>query len=562
MLEKHSEDNPYGLKFNSDRTRHYRAKGYWGDATLLDCWNASVLRYPDKTAVMDSHGEALTFCQADAMAARIAGFLAAGGIGPGDRVSFQLPGWAEFLPICIACLKVGAVLNPIPTNLRFEETRYMLSACESKALFVPHHYKNFYYQEMVDRLRPLLPNLGTVISVDKFQEGAHLPELRHILSRCPPPGAGGHPRARADELATIMFTSGSEGRPKGVMLSHNNIIASETVFAAHFGISQYDVMLMPAPVTHATGYLHGVMMPFVMSATSILQDEFNPEMTLRLIEGHRCTATMASEPFLHDMVSVLRHSPHDLRSLRFFICGGSAVTRTLIEEAQSFGIIACNVYGSSESIGHVGALPAMSPDKRLATAGTPFPGVEVRVVDKNKQPVPPGVEGEEASRGPQVFLGYLNNPELTEQALDDDGWYYSGDLCVMDDDGCVRITGRIKDIIVRGGENISSLEVETILLRHPAIRDIAVVAMPDPRLREKACAYVVLEHSANSLRLADLAVFMQGQDVAKHKIPERLEVVRELPRTASGKVKKEELRKDAAEKVALAACRKSIDRAL
>lgn len=555
MLDQRRQDNPDGLKYNWERTKHYRTAGYWGDATLLDCWNTVVLRFPEKTAVIDSHGASYTFRKADALSSRVALFLLERGVRPGDRVSFQLPGWVEFLPVYIACLKVGAVLNPIPTNLRFEETRHILSECRSKVLFIPFCYKKFQYVDMAERLWPHLPDLHTVITVDKFSQGAKTPTLEHIIagSRSITPAEVERIQKNclhADSLMTILFTSGSEGRPKGVMLTHNNIIASETVFAAHFGITQFDTMLMPAPVTHATGYLHGLTMPFLLGATSVLQDEFNAELTLQLLEQRRCTVSMASEPFLHDMVAVLRHTPYDVASLRFFICGGSSVSQTLIEEALERGIITCNVYGSSESIGHVGALPVMSLEKRLFTSGAPFPGVEVRVVDKNRQPVPPGVEGEEASRGPQVFLGYLNSPELTDDAIDDEGWYYSGDLCVMDEDGCVRITGRLKDVIIRGGENISSLEVENLLRRHPAVREAAVVAMPDERLSEKACAYIVLENEGCSLCLDDLVAFLMRQDIAKHKFPERLELVAALPRTASGKVKKGELRKDVAVKLA------------
>lgn len=555
MLGKHSKDNPHGLMHDQERTRCYRKRGHWGDATLLDCWNMSVLRYPDKTAVVDSHGISLTFREADALAARIGFFLVDRGVTPGDGVSFQLPGWAEFLPIYIACLKTGAVLNPIPTNLRFNETRHILSECESRVLFIPYRYKNYYYAEMADRLRALLPKLETVITVDKFHEGAQKLTLERILGSSRPLsveeiGAIHKNRVHADDLMTILFTSGSEGRSKGAMLTHNNLIASENVFASHYSITQHDVMLMPAPVTHATGYLHGVTMPYLVGATTVLQDEFNAELTLRLIEKYRCTVSMASEPFLHDMVCVLRHTFYDVSSLRFFLCGGSSVSQVLIEEALIHGIITCNVYGSTESIGHTGVLPAMSLEKRCQTSGIPFPGVEVRVVDKNRQPVATGVEGEEASRGPQVFLGYLNDPELTKKALDDAGWYYSGDLCVMDESGCIRITGRLKDVIIRGGENISSLEVENILLRHPNIREAAVVAMPDQRLTEKACAYVVLEDPEQTLLLEELVTFMLGQEIAKHKFPERLELVGELPRTASGKVKKGELRSDVAEKIA------------
>ena len=551
--DAHGNGNPYGMKFNPALGEQFRKQGYWGNATLLDCWNMSVLRHPDKPAVIDSHGASLSFSETDAMASKLARFMLDAGIVPGDMVSFQLPGWTEFLPVYIAGLRAGAVLNPIPTNLRYEETRYILSLCESKLLFAPHRFRKFDHTPMNVRLCEELPSLRCIVTVDKFEENPGPGTLGAIISATAPlSGAEALAIRRnvlADDLAAVLFTSGSEGNPKGVMLTHNNIIFSERSFAAYYNITQFDTMLMPAPVTHATGFHHGVTMPFLVGATSVLQDVFVADTTLRLVEQHRCTASMASAPFLHDMVCVLRRCDYDLSSLRFFLCGGAPVNPEMMAEAQGKGILTCNVYGSTESVPHTGVHPTHDQAIRMGTAGKPMPGVEVKVAGGQHEPLPPCTEGQEASRGPQVFMGYFKQPELTAKALDDDGWFYSGDLCVRDADGFIAITGRLKDMIIRGGENISSLEVENILLRHPNIEEAAVVAMPDPRLMERACAYIVLSDIGTGLSFEQMVRFMDGQDIAKHKFPERLEVVRSLPRTASGKIKKAELREDIARKL-------------
>lgn len=554
---------PLGEKRFPARTALYREQGYWGDATLLDCWHMSVLRMPHKKAVIDSHGASFTFAEADEAGARVASWLRGAGVQPGDVVSFQLPGWAEFLPVCVGCLKVGAVLNPIPPNLRLEEVRYILDLCGSRVLLVPYFYKKHFYADMVEALHRDVPGLAATLFVDKFAEGAAgVPESRTlaaVLCESPPlPRAACAALAQdglspADQLAAVLFTSGSEGAPKGVMLSHNNIIFSESAFAAHENITQFDTMLMPAPVTHATGFHHGVIMPLLLGATTVLQDVFTAARTLELIEQHQCSVMMASSPFVHDILCELCQEPRNIASLRFFLCGGAPVSPCMMEDALTeFGLHIRNVYGSTESVPHVGVLGEHSAEKKLHTAGVPVPGVEVRVTDRQRQPVPRGEEGEEASRGPQIFLGYLRHPEMTAKAVDEDGWYYSGDLCVMDDEGFVRISGRLKDIIIRGGENISSLEVENVLLRHPNIHEAAVVGMPDARLSERICAYVVLKDADKELTFEEMSEFLRGQNIARQKFPERLELTECLPRTASGKVRKNVLREDIAGKITLA----------
>lgn len=531
-----------GIKIIESRKREYRRKGYWGDATLADYWQMAVLASPEKIAVIDLQGTCYTYAELDEAAGRVAGFLKETGVGPGDIVSFQLPGWAEFTVIYVACLKAGAVANPVNPGFRAEELSYVVNKCDTKVLFVPSEFRNFDYPAMLSALAPKLPALRSVVIVEKLKKSSEGITLGDVLREYPPLERN---NARsADDLAAVLFTSGTEGFPKGVMLTHNNIIASERSLAAALNFTYLDVMLMPAPVAHAIGFHHGVTAPFMLGAKSVLQDIFKPEITLELIEREKCTCSMGATPYVYDLLRALKNKKYDTSSLRFFLCGGAPIPRHMVKEALEAGIKVMGVYGSTESVPHT-AVRIDDPYERIvSTDGVAVPSVEIKVVDENRRRLPAGVQGEEASRGPSVFVGYLKDPELTAKALDDEGWYYSGDLCTMDDDGYIRITGRKKDIIIRGGENISSIEVENILLQHPNIREAGVVAMPDPRLGERACAYVVLKDPEQKLTLEEIRVFFAEKDVAKCKYPERIEIVDSLPRTASGKIQKVVLRED------------------
>ncbi|WP_318509574.1 AMP-binding protein [Bacillus sp. T3] len=347
----------------------------------------------------------------------------------------------------------------------------------------------------------------------------------------------------ADDLAAVLFTSGTEGNPKGVMLTHNNIISSERAFAASLNLSFLDVIFMPAPVAHASGFHHGVTASFMLGAKVVLQDIFNPDNCLEQIDNEGCTCGFGCTPVIYDLLRVIPNANHDISSMRFFLCGGAPVPRHMVEQGLKAGFKILSVYGSTESVPHTGVSLDDPIEKIIHTDGTSFPGIEIRVVDEFRRPVlTSGVKGEEASRGPNVFVGYLKEPELTERVLDDEGWYYSGDLCTMDTDGYIRINGRKKDIIIRGGENISSNEIERILHQHPNVYDVAVIGIPDPRLGERTCAFVVLHNNEVALTLEEIKSFFAEMKVSKYKYPERVEIVDSLPRTETGKVKKYLLR--------------------
>lgn len=408
--------------------------------------------------------------------------------------------------------------------------------------FAPTLFKQTRPVDLILPLQNQLPQLQQIVGVDKLAPATSSLSLSQIIADNTPLTTA--ITTHGDELAAVLFTSGTEGLPKGVMLTHNNILASERAYCARLNLTWQDVFMMPAPLGHATGFLHGVTAPFLIGARSVLLDIFTPDACLALLEQQRCTCMLGATPFVYDLLNVLEKQPADLSALRFFLCGGTTIPKKVARECQQLGIKLLSVYGSTESSPHAEVNLDDPLSRFMHTDGYAAAGVEIKVVDDARKTLPPGCEGEEASRGPNVFMGYFDEPELTARALDEEGWYYSGDLCRMDEAGYIKITGRKKDIIVRGGENISSREVEDILLQHPKIHDACVVTMPDERLGERSCAYVVLKAPHHSLSLEEVVAFFSRKRVAKYKYPEHIVVIEKLPRTASGKIQKFLLRKD------------------
>ena len=530
------------LTFNEQRRAAYRQQGLWGDASLADYWQQTARAMPDKIAVVDNHGATYTYSALDHAASCLANWMLAKGIESGDRIAFQLPGWCEFTVIYLACLKIGAVSVPLLPSWREAELVWVLNKCQAKMFFAPTLFKQTRPVDLILPLQNQLPQLQQIVGVDKLAPATSSLSLSQIIADNTPLTTA--ITTHGDELAAVLFTSGTEGLPKGVMLTHNNILASERAYCARLNLTWQDVFMMPAPLGHATGFLHGVTAPFLIGARSVLLDIFTPDACLALLEQQRCTCMLGATPFVYDLLNLLEKQPADLSALRFFLCGGTTIPKKVARECQQRGIKLLSVYGSTESSPHAVVNLDDPLSRFMHTDGYAAAGVEIKVVDNARKTLPPGCEGEEASRGPNVFMGYFDEPELTARALDEEGWYYSGDLCRMDEAGYIKITGRKKDIIVRGGENISSREVEDILLQHPKIHDACVVAMPDERLGERSCAYVVLKAPHHSLSLEEVVAFFSRKRVAKYKYPEHIVVIEKLPRTASGKIQKFLLRKD------------------
>jgi cyclohexanecarboxylate-CoA ligase len=519
-----------------------RAQGFWRDETLLHHLDRAVARSPDKTAIVACRSDLgsetrLTYAEIDDLSNRVAAGLRAHGIGRGDVVSFQLPNWWEFSILHLACLKLGAISNPLMVIFRERELRFMLRLAESKVLVVPASFRGFDYAAMADNLRAHLPKLAHVFVVGRDGADGFARLLEHpapSIAFTPADGPG------PDEVIQLLYTSGTTGEPKGVMHSSNTMLSNLEHFAERLGLGGDDVIHMPSPLAHQLGFMYGIVLPIMLGCTAILQDIFAAPEMARQIRDEAASFTMGATPFLNDLTEHVAATGQATPSLRVFVSAGAPIPRALVAKArQTLGAAIISAWGMSEN----GAVTTTRLDdgeeKATTTDGCKLPGIELRIVDAGGALLPSGSEGHLQVRGCSNFVGYLKRPELNP--TDPDGWFDTGDLARMDADGYIRIAGRSKDIIIRGGENIPVVEVEGLLFRHPAVAEVAIVGFPDARLGERACAFIRLRDGA-SLSLADVTAYLEDQRMARQYMPERLEILSELPRTPSGKIQKFKLR--------------------
>jgi cyclohexanecarboxylate-CoA ligase len=519
-----------------------RAQGFWRDETLLHHLDRAVARSPDKTAIVACRSDLgsetrLTYAEIDDLSNRVAAGLRAHGIGRGDVVSFQLPNWWEFSILHLACLKLGAISNPLMVIFRERELRFMLRLAESKVLVVPASFRGFDYAAMADNLRAHLPKLAHVFVVGRDGADGFARLLEHpapSIAFTPADGPG------PDEVIQLLYTSGTTGEPKGVMHSSNTMLSNLEHFAERLGLGVDDVIHMPSPLAHQLGFMYGIVLPVMLGCTAILQDIFAAPEMARQIRDEGATFTMGATPFLNDLTEHVAATGQATPSLRVFVSAGAPIPRALVAKArQTLGAAIISAWGMSEN----GAVTTTKLDdgeeKATTTDGCTLPGIELRIVDADGTCLPISQDGQLQVRGCSNFIGYLKRPELNPN--DPAGWFDTGDLARMDADGYIRIAGRSKDIIIRGGENIPVVEVEGLLFKHPAVAEVAIVGFPDARLGERACAFVRLREGA-SLTLPDITTYLEAQRMARQYMPERLEILPELPRTPSGKIQKFKLR--------------------
>lgn len=522
----------------------YTSQGYWGLETMADRFDKTVEAHPDKTAIVDAVGRT-TFRQLSLMAQRLALGLIDAGVRPGDRVASQLPNRAEAMAAIIALARIGAILVPAVPYYRAAEMEYILSHSEATAAIVPANFQGFDYPEMMAGLRSRLPALRhLVVAGGEAPEGAISMDriLASPLEERYPAGYLDQFRADPNQPLILNYSSGSESAPKAAMMTHN-IFLLGTWRTAPLGVTDRDVVLTLAPLHHGFGYVIGGLAPCVChGATLVFMDRVIPEDALALVQRERVNVIVAVPP---QVVSLLGAGPshYDLSSLRVVTTAGAAANPDVIRQLKiEAGCTYINMWGTTEG-GSLMARPDDPPEVIATTLGRPaHPAMEFRILaDDDLTELPPGEIGKIAMRGPTVFAGYFKDPERTRRAFNRDGFYVTGDLAYIGSDGNFRMVGRKNELINRGGEKISPLEVEEAILAHPGVAAIAVVAMPDPRLGERACAYVVPRPGAQ-VSLSDLASFLRGRGLAAFKLPERLEVVESLPMTPSGKVRKNLLR--------------------
>lgn len=537
------------IKINPKQKQYYLDQGYWGEKTLLDCWEETVRRYPDREYVADDQGSRYTYRQMDEAAAKAAACLRAQGVRPRDVVSFQLPIWSEFVLVTIACLKAGAVIHPIAMSYEGKELVRSMNTTKSVVYLCPTYFYKTDYEKQILKVQDQIPSLKGIILLDNVKKSqSSLPVLGKILDQYQPLAEENCAHElTGQDIAVILSTSGTTGGTKGVLLTHDNVRYSEETFNRELKLTKEDTMFMPAPLHHATGFHHGVIAPMLLGARLVLQQKYHCQNAIALMNQERCTYSMGATPFIYDILRELENTGGSLPYLKFYLCGGAPVPGYMVQKAWKFNIRLCEVYGSTESVPHVFVRPEETLKLDGTTSGRAVGAVEVKVVDDEGHEVPPGTPGEEVSRGPNVFVGYLNARDITDGVLDDEGWFHSGDLCVMDENRNIRIIGRKKDMIVRGGENLNANEINDNLEGCPGIGDHTIIGMPDERMGERICAFAVPLPGYEGLRLEDITAYLKGRGVPRRFWPERLELIGRIPHTGSGKVKKyllqEELKK-------------------
>ncbi|GEL22894.1 cyclohexanecarboxylate-CoA ligase [Pseudonocardia sulfidoxydans NBRC 16205] len=530
-------------RVDAEQARRHVAAGFWAGRLVDGYLAAAATRTPEAVAVVD-RGRHWTYQELDDTVDRFASALQGRGVGPGDVVSWLLPNRVEAVVVHLATIRLGAVSNPIIPIYRHRETAFILRQAATKVAVVPHVFRNFDYPAMLDEIRDEVPTLETVVVVGGPGDGGDggRSSFDDLL-------AEGHadpistPRASGD-IALLLYTSGTTSAPKGALHSHDTLDHENRSIIDFFGLSAADVVFMPSPVGHIIGVLYGLQLPFMLGGTVVLLDVWEPGRALELIEEHRCTFTVAATPFLHGLVHHPSLPERDVSSLRVFACGGADVPPELVRAATTaLGCTVSRGYGSTEFPTATVCNTRDAVEKRARTDGRPIGPAEVRLAP----------DGELQVRGPELFLGYLD-ASLNDSAFTDDGWLRTGDLARIDGDGYVEITGRQKDIIIRGGENISAKEIEDHLFEHPDVADVAVVSSPDPVLGERVCA-VVVALPGHHVTLPGLVEWLTVRRTARQKLPERLILLDELPRNPSGKIQKFRLRDLAREHTTLGVTR-------
>ena len=512
--------------------RRYRAMGWWPGERLCDRYAVLARRLEGRLAVADASGRQLSHGELWRESGRLAEKLKEGGIGRGDIVILLLPNVVDGQVAFIAVLRLGAIPASLPTRTDPETVAYAARLTGARAL--------------VSLERHGAARLGDIVreaaSTCGHEPGVFLLDESAGTWRSMPAGQVTPLPANAADLAHIMFTSSTTGWPKAVMHSEDTLAALNIGFTERFSLGPDAPIFLASPHGHSIGAIHGTRLALHTGAPLVLQDVWDPERALETIEEFGCAFTAAATPFLKDLVDARwSRSTPKLAPLRSFLCGGAQVPPSLMEAAQAQfpNTFVTVLWGMTEG-GLVTCVRESPGEKLMSTAGIGLPGLELRCLGAAGDPLPAGEEGELVMRGPGVFIGYFGQQDLYDSLITGDGYFRTGDLARIDTDGYVRITGRLKDLIIRGGVNISPAPIENALADHPDVNAVAVIGHPDERLGERICAVVVAHGEAPSLD--DLIAHARAKRLPKHHCPEVLRIVDSMPMTPAGKIRKADLR--------------------
>jgi non-ribosomal peptide synthetase component E (peptide arylation enzyme) len=536
----------FQTRLNRELIARYTRAGHWGTETFYQILSARAAAQPDREALSDGRHR-VTYGQLKARVDRVAAKFAALGIGPGDVVTIQLPNWTEFAYVFFALERLGAVANQIGPDFRSREVEYIVRFSESRGFVCPAGFKAFDYVRMIRDLRPELPELE-VVCVLGAGGGDGLVSLDDIVYGTDPlPRFTPHP-ANSNDVMRMAFTSGTTGNPKGVIHNHNTTLSTCRTLNGDMKVTEREVFLVYLPLGLNWGYLT-LVQAILAGARAVLLDQFSAGAALDLIERERVTFIPTAPASIIAMLNEPGLGKLDLSSLRVVITGGASCPLETIREyrAKMRGYL-IELYGMLETGFHTYTRLMDDPEAVTGTVGKPVSGMGLRLLDEHGRDVPGGAEGEIAAQGPSVHLGYHKNPTANAELFTADGWFRTGDLGQLDSAGNLKIVGRLKEMINRGGKKFFPREIEEILYTHPKILLAAIVGVPDPRLGERNCLCVI-PRGGERITLEEVVTFLKDQ-VATYKLPEMLEIVDELPFTPTGKIQRHVLARRMAERLA------------
>lgn len=526
----------------ADRQRYIDQELWSTSETIPSLLVRNAQEFPDRVAVVDNSGTRVTYGELDALSSKFAAALAERGVNAGDVVGVQLPNRCENSIVTLGALRLGAVVNSLVPMYRERELEYAGNTSRTKVLVVPGTFRNIDHDALALQVAGTVPSLSVLVSLSEspppgvdsldslLRRGETLPDYTK--------GRFADPELDPDAPAAVLFTSGTESVPKGAIHSHNTLLANDRGLAKVLGLTDGDGVFMASPLGHGTGFGFGLLLAPFLGGTLTLLDIWDPVRAAELIAAEGPVYTHASTPFAQDLLGVPDLGRYDFGSLRYFVSGGANIPSGFVQRMEDrLGCLLLRLFGQTEGFMTTINRPNDPLDLLDSRDGRAAPGVELYTCDESGAHNPPDVVGELLCRGPHRCLGFVDDPERTAATILPDGFMRTGDLCRIDAQGYMTVVGRKKEVINRGGYKFSPREIEDLLQLHSAVSRVAIVRMPDERLGERACAFVI-PSVGHVPTLEEVVDYLKSQGVAPFKWPERLELVDQFPTTASGKVQK------------------------
>jgi non-ribosomal peptide synthetase component E (peptide arylation enzyme) len=542
---------PFKTIFNDEIVEQYTRLGFWGKGTFLDHFERNVGKYPDKEYVVDAKGR-VSFLEMSKAVNNIAAQLVDFGFKKEDRIAVMLPNWVEFFYMHYAIEKIGAIIVPLFINLRDRDVEYILATTESVGMVIPDYFNKYDYVKMMWDLRKKINTLKYIFVIGDNVPDGMFSFNRLLVEQAPKK----YDKYKFNELRTtdtdvysMRITSGTTARPKIYMYTENGYVNAAYILKERLRLTKDDVMLGIPPISQGIGLWLGFALPTITGCKVILQEKFDPVESLNLIEKEKVTVAAVVPTQSIKMLNQPQLKEKDFSSLRVIQHAGALLPYSVAKEVEEkFRCPVLNCFEASDGPDVCCTSLSDPPEVRYGTVGKPFPGHEVKIIGMDGKEVGIGQVGEIWSRGPSISAGYYKEPfEVMKETFLDDGWFRHGDLGMIRKDGNIVIMGRIKDLIIRGGQNIAPKEIEDLLLTHPKVKEVAVVGIPDNVLGEKCCAFVVPYNPKDPLTFNEMRDYLGKNKLAKFKFPERLEIIEELPMIGSAKIDKKMLVEKVAE---------------